>query len=118
MAGASGFSQIPVGPTSGGKVYAFNNVGTSPSQVAPANQSRTAIAFHNPGTVDLFIAPALVQTTGSSVALVPSNGALGGCFRLYANGGDRTITGECQGAWQAFAASGTTNALTVVDSNV
>ncbi len=117
MAGAAGFSQIPVGPTSGGKVYAFNNVSTAPAQVAPANPQRNTITFHNPGAVDIWIAPALAQTTGSSVALVPSLAALGGCFRLYADGGQQVFTGECQGAWQAFAASGTTNALTVVDSN-
>ena len=111
-------TQTPVGPTSGGKVYAYNALTTSPVVVAPANPSRKTITFHNPGAVDLFIAPAFVQTTGSNVALTPSTAALGGCFLVFGNGGSLTMTGECQGSWQAFALSGTTNALTVVDSNV
>lgn len=111
-------SSQSVGPTSGGKVYAYNNLNTTPQQVAAANQSRTSITFHNPGTVDVFVAPALVQTTGSSVALVPSTGSLGGCLRVYANGGQVTIAGECQGAWQAFSASASNNPLTVIDTNV
>jgi hypothetical protein len=106
-----------VGPTSGGKVYAFNNLTTTPGVVAPANPSRVAITFHNPGTIDLFIAPSVAQTTGSSVALVPTTAALGGCVRILALGGSHTITGECQGAWQAFSASGSSNSLTVIDTN-
>jgi hypothetical protein len=115
MTGAS--YQTPIGPTNGGKVYAYNALTTAPVQVAPASPSRVTITFHNPGTVDIFVAPMFTQTTGSNAALAPTNAALGGTFRVYANGGDRTITGECNGAWQAFAASGTTNPLTVVDSN-
>ena len=115
----SGVGASPsVGPTSGGKIYAYNNLSTAPAVVAAANQFRISITFHNPGTIDAFIAPALVQTTGSSVALVPTTAALGGCFRVYANGGSLVFTGECQGAWQAFSASAAGNSLTVVDSNV
>lgn len=103
---------------SGGKVYAYNNVFTTPHQVAPANPSRQSIIFHNPGDVDIFIAPATVlNSAGSAVALVPSTAALGGCFRVFANGGSLTITGECATAWQAFSASGDTKPLTVMDSN-
>ena len=60
------------------------------------------------------------QTTGSNVAFSPSNAALGGCIRVYGNGGQFTIEGECQGAYQAFAVTGagTTNPLTVIDTNV
>jgi len=111
------FDVAPVGPTSGGKVYAYNDLSTTPEVVAPKNPQRLRITFHNPGTVDVFIAPANVINTGSQVPLVPSTSALGGCFRIYANGGSLTIDGECQGAWQAFAASATGNPLTVVDSN-
>lgn len=115
---ATSVGAIPVGPTSGGKVYAYNNINTTPAVVAAGNANRTAITFHNPGTIDIFVAPALVQTTGSSVALTPSTGSLGGCFRVYANGGQLTITGECQGAWQAFSASSSSLALTVMDTNI
>ena len=107
-----------VGSASGGRTLAYNNIATSPQQVVGANPQRQSIFFHNPGTVDIFIAPATVQNTGSDVPLVPSNAALGGCIRVFANGGSLKIEGECQKAYQAFAATGSTNALTVIDSNV
>lgn len=110
------------GPTvfssaSGGKVYAYNALNTTPMEVAPANPSRQKITFHNPGDVDIFIAPAEVIVSGSLADLAPTTSALGGCFRVYANGGGLTIEGECQGAWQAFAASASGKPLTVMDSN-
>lgn len=107
-----------VSAASGGKVYGYNAVSTTPAEVAPANPQRQKITFHNPGTVDLYIAPVLIQTTGLSVAFSPTTSALGGCFLVYANGGALAIEGECQGAWQALAASGSDNSLTVMDSNV
>lgn len=114
----------PVGATSGGKIYAFNNISTAPQVVAPANPARVSITFHNPGAVNIYIAPSIVQALNSipvsitNQALTPSPTALGGCFLVYANGGQITLTGECQGAFQAFAATGSTNALTVSDNNV
>ena len=109
--------QTPIGPTSGGKVYAYNNLTVTPGQVAPANVNRTGITFHNPGTIAAYIAPALAQTSGASVALTPAVGSIGGCF-LLGPGGMLTINGECSGAWQAFSASGSGNPLTVMESNV
>jgi hypothetical protein len=106
---------------SGGKTYAFNGLTTAlTALVAPANPSRQKIRFHNPGSVDIFIYPANAQsiTTGSNVALVPSTVNLGGCTRVYGNGGTLEITGECQGQWGAFAADNTGTSLTVMDSNV
>lgn len=106
---------------SGGKVYAYNNVSEfGLVTVAPANQNRVRLTFHNPGTSDIFIAPVTVQTSGASVALTPSNASLGGCIRVYGNGGQFIVDGECQGAWQAFAITGAgiTNPLTVIDTNV
>lgn len=115
-----------VGPTSGGKVYAYNNLTTTSQTVAPANPARTSITFDNPGTVDIIVAPAQVQALntsptappGTNQALTLTTAALGGGYRIYGNGGSRTIAGECQGAWQALAISGTNNPLTVTDSNV
>jgi hypothetical protein len=110
-----------VSGASGGKIYAFNNISESGLvTVAPALTSRRKITFHNPGPNDIYVAPALVQTTGSSVAFTPSNAALGGCFRVYGNGGTLAIEGECQGAWQAFAVTGagSSNPLTVMDTNI
>lgn len=116
--GGVGASQV-FSSASGGKVYAYNALTTAPGTVAPANPSRTQIVFHNPGTVDVFVAPAtVINALGSAVALVPTTLLLGGCFRIFANGGALTIAGECQTAWQAFAASGAGNPLTVMDSNL
>lgn len=106
---------------SGGKVYAYNALSTTPAQVAPANPQRVKITFHNPGDVDIFIAPLTAFTTfggTSPSALAPSGSALGGCYRVFSNGGSLEISGECQGGWQAFAASATGKPLTVTDSNI
>jgi hypothetical protein len=106
---------------SGGKVYAYNNISESSlTPVAAANTARKKITFHNPGASDIFVATTLIQTSGSSVPFTPSNAALGGTFRVLGNGGWLPIDGECQGAWQAFAVTGagTTNPLTVMETNV
>src|SRR6185312_8546609 len=113
----SAFDVAPVGPTNGGKVYAYNNLSTTPEVVAPANVFRTTITFHNPGAVDILVAPQFILVNGSNQPLTPSPSSLGGCFLIYANGGERTFTGECQGQWQAFSASASSNPLTVIDSN-
>lgn len=102
-----------VSAASGGYVLGFNNLTIAPQQVIGADPQRTKITVHNPGAVDVFFAPAFVQNSGSDVALVPSPTALGGCFRIFANGGTLIIEGECQKAWQAFAASGSGNPLTI-----
>jgi hypothetical protein len=123
---AGGFPAV--GPTSGGKVYAFNNLGTTPILVAPANPQRAGITFDNPGAVDIIVFPLQVQalnsvpanlTTSSisNVTLTPTTSALGGGYRIFANGGSRTFTGECQGQWQALAVSSTNNPFTVTDTN-
>ena len=111
-------SPATAGPASGGKVYAYNDLSTTPEVVAPANVDRRSITFHNPGTIDVFVAPQYVVNSGTNVVLTPTTSALGGCFRVYANGGALTLTGECQGQWQAFSASASGNPLTVMDSNV
>lgn len=107
-----------VGSAGGARTYSFNNISTTPAQVIGANPQRQSAWFHNPGTVDIFIAPATVQNTGSDVTLTPSLAALGGCILVYANGGEVLLTGPCQKAYQAFARTGSTNALTVVDSTI
>ncbi len=107
-----------VSAASGGRTYSFNNLSTTPQQIVGANPARQRITVHNPGTVDAFVAPAQVQNGGSDSTLTPSPSALGGCYRVYANGGTLVIEGECQKAWQAFSVSGSNNPLTVTDSNV
>ena len=113
---------------SGGKIYGYNNIAeAAPKVVAQPNPSRVSITFHNPGATDIFIAPVNTQNTvgtaptnPSNSPLIPSNAALGGCFRVYGNGGALVISGECQGGWQALAVTGAgaNNPLTVMESNV
>ena len=112
-------ASLVVSAASGGKVYANNSISTTPQQVIAGNPSRTQITFHNPGTVDVFIAPTTVlNASGASAALNPNTTLLGGCFRVFANGGTLVVSGECQGAWQAFSATGLTNSLTIMDTNL
>jgi hypothetical protein len=107
-----------VSAASGGYSLAFNNLTTTPQVVLPQVPGRKQVTFHNPGTVDVFVAMEFVQNTGQDVALNPTTSALGGCFRVYANGGTLIVNGECQKPWVAFAASGSGNPLTVWPSNV
>jgi len=121
-------SPLAFSSASGGKVYGYNNINeTTPTLVAYANPSRQKITFHNPGANDVFISPVNVQNVlgtapqnPADAVLVPSNAALGGCWRVYGNGGVLSIEGECQGAWQALGVtgSGTFTPLTVMESNV
>lgn len=102
----------------GGKFYSSNAVSTTPAQVIAANPGRVSLTFHNPGDVDIFVAPTQVMVSGSLATLTPSTSALGGCFRIFANGGTLIITGECQGAFQAFSASSSGKPLTISESNL
>jgi hypothetical protein len=107
-----------VSAASGGYTFAFNNLSTTPQQVLGSNPQRRKITVHNPGTIDIFFAPAFIQNTGVDVALVPSPTSLGGCYLVYANGGTLVIEGECQKPWQAFSRTASANPLTVEVSNV
>lgn len=119
-------SPLTVSSASGGKVYGYNNISdVTPRVVAQANPARQRITFYNPGTVDILVGPSFVQNilgtapvNPSNVALVPTTSARGGCFVVFGGGGTITVEGECSGAWQALAVSGTTNPLTVMESNV
>lgn len=102
----------------GGKFYSSNTINTTPAQVIAANPSRISITFHNPGDVDIYIAPTQVMVNGSLATLTPSTVAKGGCFLIFANGGTLIITGECQGAFQAFSASSSGKPLTISESNL
>lgn len=116
----SGVGASPsVGPTSGGKVYAFSAL-TTLTQVAPGNPNRRSITFHNPGPVDILVSMVsyyAAQTALSFSTLIPTTAAYGGSFRVYANGGEKTFTGECSLAWQALTVDGSAGQLTVMDSN-
>lgn len=100
----------------GGKVYPFNNIGNvTPVALLPLNALRQVLTFHNPGAQDILVYP---TTTGTGAANGPTVAAPGGSFRVFANGGTLTITGECQQAWSALSVAGANQALTVMESNV
>lgn len=102
---------------SGGKVLGYNNLDdTTPVQVAPANAARIRIIFHNPGENDVLVYPT-VNALGAANA--PTVAAPGGAFRVFSNGGTLEVSGECQTSWAALSVGeGSTNPLTVMDSNV
>lgn len=102
-------------------ILALNNISTAPAQVIGINASRSRITFHNPGTVDIVVFPLTVLTNtpgGGSVALTPSTVALGGGFRVFANGGEIARQGfpSTQG-WQALSVSGSGNPLTIMEES-
>jgi hypothetical protein len=113
-------SPLAFSSASGGKLYPFNALdAVTPQQVAPANPSRQQIMFHNPGAVDIFVYPQYkLSQAGVQSANAPTVAAPGGSFRIYANGGSLSLSGECSQAWYALAASSSTGALTVMDSNL
>jgi len=100
-------------------IFAFNAISTTVSSLVGANASVSRRTFHNPGTVDIVIFPTTVlQGTagGGSVALAPTTSALGGGFRVFANGGQIVLEGAAaRQAWQALSVSGSGNPFTVME---
>ena len=121
MSITSGVGASPsVGATSGGKTYGYSIL-TTLVQVAPANQARRKITFHNPGPVDILVSMVSYLSSVTATTLstfTPTTSAYGGCFRVFGNGGTLEVEGECQLAWQALTTDGTNGQLTVVDTNV
>jgi len=115
-----------VAGANGGKTYGFNNITNAANVVvAQANPSRQKLTFHNPGPNDIFVSQTTIQgvlgtapVSPSDVPFTPTTALLGGTLRVFGNGGSLVVDGECQKAWQALAATGTTNPLTVIESNV
>lgn len=100
----------------GGKVTPFNNIGNvTPVALVAAGPQRVAITFHNPGANDILVYP---TTNATGAANAPTIAAPGGGFRVFANGGSLTVTGECQQAWSALSFAGVNQSLTVMESNV
>jgi hypothetical protein len=67
----------------------------------------------NPGINALYIYP-MTQANGQPLA--PTLASLGGTFEIVP-AALITFTGECQVAWGALAAAGSTNPLTIMESN-
>jgi hypothetical protein len=107
-----------VAGANGGKTYAFNNItNLNNLLVAPALPFRKKITFINPGGSVILYVSMVVQlnANGMQSGLVPTIALLGGTIPVFP-GGMVAIDGECQVGWQALAASGTANPLTVLDS--
>jgi hypothetical protein len=95
----------------GGKFYAVT-LGTVTAPIIAVNGARQSLIFTNPGSATAYVAPA---TTANGAPLNPSLSALAGCFQIPA-GASMVLGGECQTAWQGFAASA--NPLTIMESNI
>lgn len=85
-------------------------VGTTIAQVIGTSTTRHGIIFHNPGTVNLYVFPSLntaVTTTviGGSILIFP-----GGAWELPS-----AMYPNVNCAWSAFATTGSSNPLTVVE---
>lgn len=97
-----------------GKVSGVNSVGTGGAQVIGANSRRMGLRFHNPGTVTLYVYSA-------NTAPAPTLSALGGAFIIFPQndvtiyGGNVGILHDVNSAWSAFAATGSSNPLTMME---
>lgn len=97
-----------------------NTIGTTPSgSVIGVNPTRTSLSFHVPGAIDIYVAPLFVlgsvNNQPSNIALSPGLSNLGGCFHIFA-GAILTFTGPAAAqGYQAFAASGSSQSLTIVE---
>lgn len=106
-------TDIPI-QWSAAKFSGVNNIGMSGVQVIGQNSRRVGIRFHNPGTVTLYVYS--VNTTP-----IPTLSALGGAFIIFPQnditiyGGNVGILHDMNSAWAAFAASGSTNPLTIME---
>lgn len=112
MTSATGAQTI--GPANGGKVTAVNTLGTTAAIVLNSNPFRKRLTFHNPGTQTVFVAPVI---NAQGAPFTPTNAALGGTFQIFP-ASVLVFEGEVQDAWQAFAATGSNNPLTIMESNV
>ena len=89
---------------------AVNNLGTSSIQVIGADSTRVALLFHNPNdSVSVIVCPA---TDANGATLTPSFTTRGGGFIILPQD-YLPVSGNCQTAWKAIAASGAANGLTI-----
>ena len=102
-----------VGPTNGGKVWAFNNLPVTSTQVLGANPARATLIFHNPGANTIYVNP---TADANGAPLAPTLSNLGGAFMLV-SGGQLILSGEIQLPWAAFGST-TGCPLTIMESNI
>lgn len=81
---------------------------TVSTQVIGANIARRGIRFFNPGTVIIYVCPAnIAAVIGQGIPILPG----GGYFDFIGDG--KLINYNC--AWNAIAASGSNNPLTILE---
>lgn len=84
------------------------SLGTGSTQVLPGNNQVRKITFANPGSVTIYVCPAL-DANGAALTAGPSPGNI-----PIVGGGVLTVTGNgVAGAWLAAAASSSSNPFTV-----
>lgn len=89
---------------------AVGTLGTTWTQVLAADVSRRGVIFHNPGSVNVFVAPA-------NLSAQPASGA--GALLIYP-GEEQDVLAldehqNVNAAWMAWAASGSNRPLTILD---
>lgn len=99
---------LPPSLTQGNVLNRKVSVTTASAPCVPAMRNRMALRFHNPGTVDVFVCPALDATGAALPAVV--NGA--GMWWIMA-GATMDFDSPGSNAWNCIAASGAV--LTVLD---
>lgn len=92
--------------------YGYNNIDTTGTTVLAANASRFGVIFHNPGdTATIYVYPTNIDTA-------PTTATLGGSFAILPGGTfslPSTVFSNVNGAWAAFAGTGSSQPLTVVE---
>jgi hypothetical protein len=96
-----------------GSTLGLNNVGTTGAQVIPFDPGRRTIVFANPNASVTIYVYQLTDLNGH--ALAPTNASPGGAWPIFA-GAIATFTGDVQGAWGAFASTGSTNSISIMSS--
>lgn len=96
-----------------GATLGFNTVSSSGAQVIGFDQARKTIVFGNPNASNTVFVYQITDLNGN--ALAPSNASPGGAWPVQA-GAILPFTGDIQGAWGAFASSGSSNAISVMSS--
>ncbi len=91
----------------------INNLGTTAIPVLAANTTRHGLIFHNPATTNVNI-----YAFQSTIATAPTLSAVGGAFVIVPGATLAFPSVEYQNintAFSAFAGTGTSNALTIVE---
>lgn len=103
---------------------AFNNISTTPQQVAAPNGGRSKITFSVAGGVDVIVFPLTAYNgvptsqNNQSAPLTPTTVLLGGGFRVFAGGGDVVREGQAaKQGYQALSVTGSGNPLTVMEES-